>query len=292
MRIERRWVLIAVAVIGLLVAGPLAAQTVIQNGDFTWWASSTEPLFWIVEDTGNTWVDSTSDAHNTAPGCRFTRRVAGSGNNSGLYQMIAVTGGQACYIGAWMKTPTMPDTMIWSRGGIFVSWYKVDTLTGDTTFLRSTTPKYVHSDTWVYVDTVFTALDTANLAKVAVRAYGRTGGLAGGIVLVDDVSFPELAVEEGGAPVAALSPVEVAPNPFSTVTMVRFAARATVSARLKVYDATGQVVRELANGPSRTHTFRFDGRDAGGRDLPGGIYFAAVEVGAAQHAVQKLLLLR
>jgi hypothetical protein len=73
------------------------------------------------------------------------------------------------------------------------------------------------------------------------------------------------------------------PNPFSGSTGIAFTLDRARRVRVTLADLQGRVVRvleegELAAGP---HAVRWDGRDAGGRPVASGIYFAVVDAGGA-----------
>ncbi|MBI5710928.1 MAG: T9SS type A sorting domain-containing protein [Candidatus Eisenbacteria bacterium] len=78
------------------------------------------------------------------------------------------------------------------------------------------------------------------------------------------------------------------PNPFSGQTVLRFALPRAASVSLRVYSITGQLVRNLVDGEQaageRTVLF-----EAG--DLPAGMYFAVLKVGATQ-ASRSVILVR
>jgi flagellar hook assembly protein FlgD len=65
------------------------------------------------------------------------------------------------------------------------------------------------------------------------------------------------------------------PNPFRGTTEIRFAVPANENVRLHIYNASGQLVSTLVDGPmtagDHTVTFR-------GQNLPSGIYFTALRV--------------
>lgn len=287
MKTGRGWPVKVLILAGGLLAGSLSAQQWLLNGDFSQWDDPLHPTAWAVEDTRRTFVDSTwSSAGDAPPACRLTRRVAGSGNNNGIVQWLEVVPGGSCTLRARLRTPLMPDTMQWVRAGIFVSWYMTDSL-GDSTFLGSTSPMYVHSDSWAVVETILTAPDTANLARVGMRVYGRSSSTAGGIAICDDVVFPggqlEGVAESERRPVG----IEAAPNPFADFTVLRFPGATPGLNRLRIRDAAGRTVRELSAVRPGHGEFCWDGCDARGTRLPGGIYFV-VTPGAAR----VLLLLR
>jgi flagellar hook assembly protein FlgD len=87
----------------------------------------------------------------------------------------------------------------------------------------------------------------------------------------------------GDAPRAAAG-ISSLPNPFRSGTQVRFALAAAGPARVEVRDLAGRAVRTLHDGPlpAGPQAFAWDGADAAGRSLPGGIYFIHVRAGGTQ----------
>ena len=65
------------------------------------------------------------------------------------------------------------------------------------------------------------------------------------------------------------------PNPFNSVTVIRFQVAATTTVRMAVYNVTGQKVRTLVDGEFTPGTYRttWDGLDRKGRSLASGVYF-------------------
>jgi len=83
--------------------------------------------------------------------------------------------------------------------------------------------------------------------------------------------------------------ISAVPNPFSTRTAIHLAAG--VAQQVAVFDRSGALVRALDARQSGGHgqTFAWDGRDAHGRRLAAGAYFA-VPIGAARRNPTKLIL--
>jgi hypothetical protein len=70
-----------------------------------------------------------------------------------------------------------------------------------------------------------------------------------------------------------------APNPFLSATHIAFSLQKEGQVRLKVFDATGRLVRALVDevrGPDR-YVEQWDGRDGSGRRLASGTYFYTLE---------------
>ena len=65
---------------------------------------------------------------------------------------------------------------------------------------------------------------------------------------------------------------------------LRFTLEAPADVRLRVLDLNGRQVRDIAAGerPAGTHVLRWDQRDADGRRVASGVYFAILEAGARE----------
>lgn len=87
---------------------------------------------------------------------------------------------------------------------------------------------------------------------------------------------PQTAVTEPTAGVnLARKPLEVSPNPFNTSARINWQMRYDGAADLRVFDASGRVVRTLASGPHAAgpYTAVWSGTDDAGRRLAHGVYF-------------------
>jgi hypothetical protein len=83
-----------------------------------------------------------------------------------------------------------------------------------------------------------------------------------------------------------------APNPFRSKTTIRFDLAEAGPVRLRVYDASGRLLRTLAEGefPAARHTFVWDGRDNDGRQVANGIYFYRLDTGERSLSRKMLLV--
>jgi hypothetical protein len=84
-----------------------------------------------------------------------------------------------------------------------------------------------------------------------------------------------------------------APNPFNPATAIRFELPGTRTVDLRIYDASGRLVRELLHGETRgvgRHNVPWDGRDAGGRAVAAGVYFYTLETGIESDAGRMVLV--
>ena len=84
------------------------------------------------------------------------------------------------------------------------------------------------------------------------------------------------------------------PNPSAGATVIQFdVAEHLGPVRLAIYNARGQLVRRLRDGPTDRgrHAVRWDGCDERGAPTASGVYFARLEVGG-QASTRKILILR
>ncbi|MCB1161055.1 hypothetical protein KDL67_00055, partial [bacterium] len=83
------------------------------------------------------------------------------------------------------------------------------------------------------------------------------------------------------------------PNPFNPSTTLSFDLEAASRARLLVFDAQGRQLALLHDGPlaAGPAAFTWDGRDAAGHALPGGVYLARLDL-PGQSLDAKLVLLK
>lgn len=97
----------------------------------------------------------------------------------------------------------------------------------------------------------------------------------------------------GDLPGAAPGTMTVAPNPFRGDVTLRFALARPGPLHAAIYDPAGRLVRSLDDrlvtaGP---HELRWDGRDAAGRAVRAGLYFARVDAGG-EHLSARVLRMR
>ncbi len=117
--------------------------------------------------------------------------------------------------------------------------------------------------------------------------FGSDAGVNGPGWFIDDVSIyvgqPPTAVGDPTASATKGVLLPARPNPFSDGSEIRFrlpTGPADASARLRIVDAGGRIVRDLT-AASRTQglqSIRWDGKDQIGRAAPAGVYYYTLEV--------------
>ncbi len=103
---------------------------------------------------------------------------------------------------------------------------------------------------------------------------------------------PTAVAAAARSPAAAM--VAAAPNPLpGSGGEIRFALTAPGRAQIRLFDASGRLVRDLADGvfTSGPHAVRWDARDDRGRAVASGIYFARLNV-EGRRVDSKVVLIR
>jgi hypothetical protein len=122
-------------------------------------------------------------------------------------------------------------------------------------------------------------------AQVRVRFVALDGGSNTTVEAgIDDVTLYDAALGNSGVPDIASTPMRFAPpwpNPSSGVTRLALALPGSADVTIDVVDVRGRVVRRLHHGPAAGGlAVGWDGRDARGRALPSGVYFAVAHAGS------------
>ncbi len=110
-------------------------------------------------------------------------------------------------------------------------------------------------------------------------------------VFADPVGVGELPLEAA----AARTAIDVArPNPTGGETTFEFQIGRSTRARLEVIDAAGRLVRVVADEvrSAGRHEARWDGRDASGKRVASGVYFARLVAGDDRVDSVKMIVLR
>ena len=115
------------------------------------------------------------------------------------------------------------------------------------------------------------------------RLDGRTGFVVSGATGVDEQG-------EQSRPQTARLTANY-PNPFNTSTLIRYTLAQAAAVRLTVCNHLGQELAVLVSGrqPAGEQAVRWDGRDAAGRPLASGLYFAVLEADG-ERLVRKMVM--
>jgi hypothetical protein len=144
-------------------------------------------------------------------------------------------------------------------------------------------PHFVDA-TWVPVDLDIHALADGNPSVQVSFELHSNGWITFGGWNVDDVRVVATDVSPG----AVASPASPGglrlcawPNPFGRLTGIDFSMDAAFSARVRIFDAQGRMVRTLLDRTlaGGAHRVLWTGADDAGRPLPAGNYFVRLETG-------------
>ncbi len=182
---------------------------------------------------------------------------------------------------------------MWGRYGL-KCWYDLFS-----TFLPATDPIPVAMDSIEKQATWIVAAVSVSSGEDQRELFATEYGFP-----IDEAAWPEiLAAVQPRIEARAWAPVAVGdpparpgdrllanrPNPFNPATEVRFALAKDGPATLTIHDARGRLVTTLiaAPLPAGEHAVPWDGRDAGGRPVAAGAYFArlATAGGASERKV-------
>ena len=222
-------------------------------------------------------VDATSCADPAADPCLDPGTVpfwdgvfVSNGDGTGLISVDAPAGFSAVELGDPVTNLTL--TAVTDPGGLatFVGVGAVDSEGNPRRYELDSGPAPAAVDMHVTAPLVASSFFFAHLTDVCPRT-----------LRVD----PDLSLYAGlsrgaTATVFALEPNY--PNPFRSATTIRFSLPAASVVNITVYDVLGRAVAMPAHGAyeAGTHTLTWDGRDAAGVGLPGGVYFYRIEAGS------------
>jgi hypothetical protein len=84
------------------------------------------------------------------------------------------------------------------------------------------------------------------------------------------------------------------PNPFNTLTSIRYVLPGDSYVELTVYSIQGHLVRRLIDGwkPGGIHSVDWDGKDERGRNVGSGVYFYQLKASSGIQETRKMLILR
>ena len=105
---------------------------------------------------------------------------------------------------------------------------------------------------------------------------------------------PTAVAEEATGPIPAdFALLQNFPNPFNPTTMIRYDLPTEGRVRLEIFNALGQPIRTLVDGPQQAgpSVIRWDGRDEAGQSLPSGLYFYRLRAGGFVQ-VRKMVLVK
>lgn len=136
------------------------------------------------------------------------------------------------------------------------------------------------------------AINLGSMVLESVDAISYNGKYLAGTVYVPNfgdwggeyrafrMELGDTSITDDAIPPAALSLSRVYPNPFSSSAKIEYQLKESSPVTLSIYNQRGQLVKQLVSESKSagTHTVSWDGRDASGRKVSSGIYFARLSI--------------
>ncbi|MCK4680733.1 T9SS type A sorting domain-containing protein [bacterium] len=154
----------------------------------------------------------------------------------------------------------------------------------------------VYSGDIDWEEALFEVAGCSGTARFRFR-FGSDGAYAGEGWYIDDIEFFGADdVPTGAQEMPSDAPTSIGlscPNPLSAPSTITYRLPETARVTLRVYDPSGRLVRSFDEGrrPAGTHVLDWDGRDADGRELANGMYFARLVAGD-DTALHKFVVLK
>jgi photosystem II stability/assembly factor-like uncharacterized protein len=237
---------------------------------FTNWTWSS----WTTQPTG-----TTDDLYAIFGYANGTLVAVGSGGTI----LRSVNGGSTWSPRASLSTATL------RAGSVSKVNASVMVVTGDGgTVLKSTDGGL----TWCHLD-AGTSVDLLGVTALDDDRYIVAG--RGGLLLSTADGGGPCVTQTGAdsAPAALVSLRGPFPNPVASEGALQYTLPARDPVELAIFDAAGRRLRVLASGvqDAGTHSAAWDGRDAAGRRVPAGLYFARLQAGPVSR-IRRLVVVR
>jgi hypothetical protein len=125
---------------------------------------------------------------------------------------------------------------------------------------------------------------------------------AGGVIEIDladiaNITFSEEVTAQELQNIFSKIPFSLlsnSPNPFNPSTKITFSLNSQTPEHtlLTIYNLKGQKVKQLVNAtlPSGTHSYIWDGKDEGNKQVASGVYFYKLQINGQQKTKKMLLL--
>ena len=214
------------------------------------------------------------------------------GNDSGITQTIAITGGQRYELSAYVLTTCIEDPITGGNNNIVQGLIEFRDAggnllgTAEETILDNTTPL----GTWTKTSVVGEAPELAVSADIFFLFVSPI--LEGGAMWLDDVFFGEATATDAPASARDVVLEQNTPNPFNPSTTIHFTLERSGPVNLRVFDAKGRLVSTLAERAfdAGRHAVTWDGRTDDGHAVASGVYHYVLDTATGREARAMVLL--
>ncbi|MCX7785334.1 MAG: T9SS type A sorting domain-containing protein [candidate division WOR-3 bacterium] len=263
----------------------ICSANLLTDPSFENWINPFQPGgTWRVEDT--TYTQITKESTLVFDGnyaLKMTRKVAGTGNNRGIFQRVALPSGRN-YSLVRCRFYENSDSI---RGGITVTWRRADS-----SAISSWRTIYTfNAPNWQVIQLDTFSPNEARWADVIIRTYGINSSTpAGGTLVIDSAVFVTVtSIEEDKTKFNR--DLLVSPNPFSQYTKISFNTESRTISKIYIFDILGNLVKIINKQENRDFVI-WSGQNENGKPLPSGIYFISLASKIKNLPITKVLLLK
>ena len=244
-------------------AGPTVTLTA-PNGGEAWGVGEWHDITW--EWTGN--FDLVSLSCSTDSGSTWTA-ITSSTENDGVYPwLVDASVSNACFVKIVGQTDPAIEDLSDGSFSVYqpITWLSASPTTGDVEAGESAPVELTFDATGLsegdYYADILIDSNGGDQVVVPVALHVQATGV--------DTDLPRITVLYGNYP-----------NPFNPKTTIAFALPTDGHVRVRIYDASGRLVRTLVDGTfeAGSHEVPWDGKDDRGTDVASGVYFYRMEAG-------------
>lgn len=256
------------------------------------------------EDSGASWLGS-AQVSNNGSGFELTHcDIALSRGTSGWITVTYSNGNLGYYYSTNTGTTWTYGNVFAGAGDEFMSSLRASKGTGSVTAAYNTDPGDLVYFTWANSSTPSSFSTPVQINDQAATGYwGPTAGWLGtgsystvgytrisGYALYFDY-FGNTGIEDG--PASGFSGLGIAPNPFMDLATISFTLDTSMPVHVDLFDMSGRLVHTLADGAamaSGSHQLTWDGRDASGTPVPGGVYICRMTAPGSSESLRMVLV--
>lgn len=254
---------------------------------------------------GSTWLESTQVSNNGAAADLYGTDIAHArGSSAWINATFDFSGVQNL---CWYTSTNTGSS--WTYGGIFpgvgddeyAGSLRSDKGSGHVTLAYNVDPGDIVYFAWANASDPTNFTTPVQINDQAAASWGPTAGWndAGySCVLYTRTDYSlwfdtwsNTGIEDG--PASGLSGIGVSPNPFMDAASIAFSLESGAPVDVCIYDVSGRLVATLADGAalaSGSHQLTWNGTDASGAPVPGGVYICRLTAPGSVESTRMVLV--
>ncbi len=255
-------------------------------------------------DSASTWLGSAQVSNNSSGLELENCDIALSRGTSGWISVDYSNGNLGYYYTTDTGSTWTYGSVFAGAGDEFMSSLRGTKGTGSVTLAYNTDPGDFVYFTWASSSNPSSFSTPAQINdQAATDLWGPTAGWlstgtysAVAYTRVSDYSlyfddFGNVGIEDG--PAAGFSGLGIAPNPFMDLATISFSLESGAPVHVDIFDMSGRLVHTLADGASMasgSHELTWDGSDASGAPVPGGVYICRMTTPGSSESLRIALV--